>query len=243
MNLTSSVDNKLFMDHARIVFDNYKYIAGSSGDVAIVYCLFPNAGFFKMALVGYQAQVFAILLINAVAVNIEKALKKIIPDSISLVIIPFVTVTIAVFLAFLIIAPIGRAISDGVALGFTGLFKYSNFPGFGIGGAIIAFLYSPLVMTGLHQGLLPIKAVIMAQYGLDYTTPIEICANTAQGVCALTMLLFIKRKKETKKLTSQVLSGGISGIMGITEPAIFGVNLQVKHAFLASCCAAAIGGY
>jgi phosphotransferase system glucose/maltose/N-acetylglucosamine-specific IIC component len=65
-----------------------------------------------MALVGYQAQVFAILLINAVAVNIEKALKKIIPDSISLVIIPFITVTISVFLAFLIIAPIGRVISD-----------------------------------------------------------------------------------------------------------------------------------
>jgi PTS system sucrose-specific IIC component len=96
-------------------------------------------------------------------------------------------------------------------------------------------------MIGLHQGLLPIKALFIAQYGAEFTTPIECCANTAQGIAALTVLLFINRSK--KETTSQVASGGISAVMGITEPAIFSVNIRMLHCFLGAMIGAAIGGY
>jgi len=105
----------------------------------------------------------------------------------------------------------------------------------------LAFFYAPLVITGLHQGLMPIKTTIMASQGIEYFTPIEMCSNCSQGMACLILLLFLARDKNNK-IPSQTLSGGISASMGITEPAMFGVTIQVKQAFLAAMIGAACGG-
>ena len=245
--LESALANNEISDALWQDFNNWKISSGESlgsllSGVKIVRVLFSSCSFFSLKLIGYQGQVFTIILVNAFAVNVEKLLKKVIPDCVSLVFNPLLIISSSIWMAFWVIGPFGRWISDGVAFIFSSLFKYTNYGyGIGIGGAILAFLYSPLVMTGLHQGMLPVKATIISMQGVDYTTPIEICSNCSQGIAALVLLLFVVKSKE--KLRGQMISGGISANFGITEPAIFGITLQCKHAFLAGMIGAAFGGW
>lgn len=194
---------------------------------------------FGIPLMGYQAQIIPILLIVAILVQIEKLMRKISPESIAIISVPLISIILASVLGFAIIGPIGYVISLAIAEALRGIFIYTNFPGFGLGGAILGAVYAPIVITGLHQGFLPIEATLISQFGESWITPIASVSNVAQGMACLAGSIFIINKK----LKGTAYSGALSANLGITEPAMFGVNINLRHLFLAAMIGSAFGGY
>lgn len=194
---------------------------------------------FGIPLMGYQAQIIPILLIIAILVQIEKLMRKISPESIAIISVPLVSIVLASVLAFAIIGPVGYVISLAIAEALKAIFIYTNFPGFGLGGAILGAVYAPIVITGLHQGFLPVEATLISQFGESWITPIASVSNVAQGMACLAGSIFII----DKKLKGTAYSGALSANLGITEPAMFGVNINLRHLFLAAMIGSAFGGY
>lgn len=133
---------------------------------------------------------------------------------------------------------------------FQNLFIYTNYTGFGFGGMVLGFAYPYLVVTGLHQGLLPIEAQLITQtsqtYGHAFTwiTPIATVSNISQGMVGLCLFgLLLHKKKHNQKILSTTLSGNVSANLGITEPILFGVNVPLRWPLLVSAIAGGIGGY
>ncbi|WHQ36574.1 PTS transporter subunit EIIC [Spiroplasma sp. SV19] len=211
--------------------------------VGIYYTIFT--GFFKIKLVGYQAQIVPILLVLLLSCSLEKLMRKFVPDVIGIIIVPLGTVIISTWLAFWVIGPLGEIIGRGLSIGLQAIFKYTNWNMIGFGGALFAGIYPFLVVTGLHQGFLPIETQLIVDsqlhYGHTFTfiTPIACVSNIAQGTAALMFIFFTKEKKEK----SQGLSGVIGAYTGITEPAMFGINLQVKPLFISAAIGAMVGGW
>ena len=194
---------------------------------------------FGIPLMGYQAQIIPTLLVIAIAVQIEKIMKKVSHESFAIISVPLVTVVVTTVLAFAIIGPLGYTVSLAIAEALRAMFVYTNFPGFGIGGAILGAVYAPIVVTGLHQGFLPIETQLLTTYGESWITPIACVSNVSQAFACLAASMYIKDK--SKK--SVAYSGGISANLGITEPALFGININIKHIFLAGIIGSAVGGY
>ncbi|WP_027062980.1 PTS transporter subunit EIIC [Mesoplasma seiffertii] len=203
------------------------------------------SGFWKIKLIGYQAQIVPVLLVLAISVNVEKLLRKITPDVLAIIVVPLVTVILTTWLAFWAIGPLGQIIGQGFAKGITAIFKYTNYTGIGFGGMLFAGFYPLLVITGLHQGFLPIEAQLLMdsklQFGhsFSFITPVACVSNIAQGTACLMLIFFIKSKQEKSK----AISGSFGANLGITEPAMFGVNLQLKPLLVGSIIGSAIGGY
>lgn len=198
-----------------------------------------NFPLFSIPLISYKSQFIPTLIVVAIMVQIEKGMKKISHESFAIISVPLVTVISSVILAYVIIGPLGYLISLSIAQALKGIFIYTNFPGFGLGGAILGAIYAPIVITGLHQGFAPIEAQLLSQYNESWITPIACVSNIAQAFACLTATLFIK----DNKLKGTAYSGAISANLGITEPAMFGVNLNIRHYFLAAIIGSAVGGY
>lgn len=198
-----------------------------------------NYPIFGIPLMGYQAQVIPTLLVIAIAVQIEKLMKKISHESIAILSVPLVSVIFSTILAFVIVGPIGYMLSLAIAEALRAIFVYTNFPGFGIGGAILGAIYAPIVVTGLHQGFLPIETQLLTQYGESWITPIACVSNVSQAFACLGASIYLKDK--SKKTVAY--SGSLSANLGITEPAMFGVNINLKHIFLSGIIGSAVGGY
>ncbi|VEU70238.1 PTS transporter subunit EIIC [Mycoplasmopsis glycophila] len=223
--------------------------AAANATTTVAYTLFPKSwGFFSFPLIGYQAQVVPVLMIVYLGYWLERLMTKISHETIAILSVPLVTVFVTIFLGFWIIGPIGRAISEYIGLAFEKIWTYTNFPFFGIGGALIAFVYPFLVITGLHQGFLPIEATLVTTtakdfgQGFTWITPIATVSNIAQGMVGigiLIALLVIKKDKQISKVTSSAISANL----GITEPALFGVNLPLKYPLIIGAIASAVGGY
>lgn len=198
-----------------------------------------NYPLFSIPLVGYQSQIIPVLLVVALMTWIEKGLKKVTHESISIIVVPLGTIIPTTVIAFSIIGPIGYVLSLAIAEGLRSIFIYTNFPGFGLGGAILGAVYAPIVITGLHQGFPPIEAQLLAQYNESWVTPIACVSNISQGFACLVAATFIK----DNKLKGTAYSGALSANLGITEPAMFGVNINVRHYFIAAIIGSAAGGY
>ncbi len=202
-------------------------------------------GFFQIKLIGYQAQVFSALLATLLFFSLYKFLTKITPESLVIIVVPFVTFFVGTWLTLWIVGPIGRGISNGIAWLFNIIFFNTNFAWFGLGGFIIAFFYPMLIVTGLHQGLTPIEATIIAEtaatYGesFSYITAVGSCTNVGIGA-AIFGYAFISKSKPDKSLGA---SSGITANFGITEPALFGANLELGYPMIASMIGGGIGGY
>ncbi len=194
---------------------------------------------FGIPLMGYQAQVIPALMVIALAVQIEKLMKKISHESIAIISVPLVTVVVSTICAFVVIGPIGYMLSLAIAEGLKAIFIYTNFPGFGLGGAILGAVYAPIVVTGLHQGFLPIEAQLLASGGESWITPIACVSNVSQAFACLAAAIYLKNKG--KKSTAY--SGALSANLGITEPALFGININIRHFFIAGIIGSAVGGY
>ncbi len=187
-------------------------------------------GLYDIDMVGYQGHVIPVVIAVWVLSVIEKKLHKIVPEVLDLFVTPLVSVFVTGYLTLSIIGPIfvwaENAILDGIQWMLT-------LP-LGLGSLVMGALYAPTVVTGIHQMYTAIDIGQIAQYGVTYWLPLASAANIAQGAAALAVAL----KSKDKKIKSLALPSSLSAFMGITEPAIFGVNLRFFKPFIAGC----IGG-
>ena len=196
-------------------------------------------GFAKVQMIGYQGQVIAAMMAGFVLVYLEKFFKKICPEVISMIVVPFCSLVPAVFIAHMVVGPIGwtigNAIGDVVYSGLTSDFRF-------LFAAVFGLLYAPLVMTGLHHMTNAIDSQLLntpAQSTILW--PMIALSNIAQGSSVLAMSVLQKKNERAQQVN---VPACISCYLGVTEPALFGVNL--KYVFplvcgmIGSCCAAMI---
>ena len=189
---------------------------------------FWDFGFAKVDMIGYQAQVIPAILAGLVFSYFELRLRKIVPNSISMIVVPFFSLVPTVLLAHIVLGPIGWKIgswvSDIVYTGLTSGVGWLFAAGFG-------FIYAPLVITGLHHMTNAIDLQLMSEFGGTNLWPMIALSNIAQGSAVLAMI-YINRKNEEEKQVS--IPAAISCYLGVTEPAIFGINLKYGFPFLAA---------
>lgn len=180
-------------------------------------------GSFKIQMIGYQAQVIPAILAGFVLVYLEKFFRKVSPSYISMIVVPFFSLVPAVIIAHTVVGPIGWKIGDwisqGVWAGLTSNFKW-------IFALFFGFIYAPLVITGLHHMTNAIDVQLTNTFGGTLLWPMIALSNIAQGSAVLAMI-YLQRKNEKSKEVN--IPSCISCYLGVTEPAMFGVNL--KHSF------------
>lgn len=186
---------------------------------------------------GYTSSVVPIILAVAIAAPIEHWLKKVIPDVIKLFVVPFVTLVIMVPLTYLVIGPVASILCSILSLIFNAIYSIPVVGGI-IGGILIGAFWQVLVIFGLHWGLVPLAMINYGLMGYDTFLSPYFCVSFAQTFVVLAIILKTKNEK-TKKVA---IPAFISGIFGVTEPAIYGVTLPKKKPFVYSCIAGAIGG-
>ncbi|MDP9566616.1 PTS trehalose transporter subunit IIBC [Kosakonia radicincitans] len=192
-----------------------------------------NFGLFTIAKVGYQAQVIPALLAGLMLGVIETRLKRLVPDYLYLVVVPVCSLILAVFLAHAFIGPFGRMIGDGVAYTVRHLMTGSFAP---IGAALFGFLYAPLVITGVHQTTLAIDMQMIQSMGGTPVWPLIALSNIAQG-SAVVGIIIASRKQNEREVS---VPAAISAFLGVTEPAMYGINLKYRFPML---CAMAGSGF
>ena len=196
-------------------------------------------GFAQVEMIGYQGQVIAAMMAGFVLVYLEKFFKKICPEIISMIVVPFCSLVPAVIIAHTIVGPIGWAIGDAIGnvvyAGLTSDFRF-------LFAAVFGLLYAPLVMTGLHHMTNAIDSQLLASPAESTILwPMIALSNIAQGSSVLAMSVLQKKNERAQQVN---VPACISCYLGVTEPALFGVNL--KYVFplvcgmIGSCCAAMI---
>ncbi|EPB0881676.1 PTS trehalose transporter subunit IIBC [Yersinia enterocolitica] len=192
-------------------------------------------GWFTIQKVGYQAQVIPSILAGLALGWIETNLKKIIPAYLYLVIVPVVSLLLAVFLAHTLIGPFGRMIGDGVAWGVKAVMTGSFAP---IGAALFGFLYAPLVITGVHQTTLAIDMQMIQSMGGTPVWPLIALSNIAQASAVLGIII-ISRKINEREIS---VPAAISAYLGVTEPAMYGINLKYRFPMLCAMIGSGLAG-
>ncbi|END6099990.1 PTS sucrose transporter subunit IIBC [Yersinia enterocolitica] len=199
---------------------------------------FHTMNFFGMevAMIGYQGTVFPVLLAVWLMSILEKRLRKIIPDALDLILTPFLTVIITGFVALLFIGPAGRVLGDGISLVLSTLITHAGW----LAGLLFGGLYSVIVITGIHHSFHAIEAGLLGNpnIGVNFLLPIWSMANVAQGGACLAVYF----KTRDAKIKAIVIPSAFSAMLGITEAAIFGINLRFIKPFLAALAGGALGG-
>ncbi len=194
-------------------------------------------GFIQVQMIGYQGQVIAAMMAGFVLVGLEKFFRKICPQIISMIVVPFFSLVLAVIIAHTIVGPIGWWIGDGIAnlvqMGLTSNVRW-------LFAAIFGLLYAPLVMTGLHHMTNAIDTTLANTTGGTILWPMIALSNIAQGSAVLAMTVLQRKNKRAQQVN---IPACVSCYLGVTEPALFGVNL--KYGFPLVCgmigsCVAAI---
>lgn len=186
----------------------------------------------------YQGQVLPVLIAAYVLSLIEKALNKVVHDSIKMLVVGPVALLITGFLSFIIIGPIALGIGTAITGAIQFIFEHAGW----LGGAIYGFFYAPLVITGLHHMFLAVDFQLMgSSLKGTYLWPIVAISNICQGSAAFGAWLIYKRRKMAKE-EGLALTSGVSAFLGVTEPAMFGVNLPLKIPFFAAICTSGILG-
>ena len=195
-----------------------------------------NFGFAQVNMIGYQAQVIPAMLAAFTLVYLEKFFRKVIPAVVSMIFVPFFSVTLSVMAAHFILGPIGwkvgSIISSVVYAGITGPAKV-------LFGAIFGFVYAPLVITGLHHMTNAIDLQLIADFGGTMLWPMIALSNIAQGSAVLGMIFLQKKNAEAQEVN---VPSCISCYLGVTEPAIFGINLKYMFPFVCGMTGSAIAG-
>lgn len=179
-----------------------------------------NFGSFQINMIGYQGQVLPAIMAAFMLVYLEKFFRKITPQVISMIVVPFCSLLLSVMAAHFVLGPIGwqigAAVSAMVFAGITGTFKI-------VFGAVFGVVYAPLVITGLHHMSNAIDLQLIADYGGTMLWPMIALSNIAQGSAVLGMI-WLQRKDQAAQEVN--IPACISCYLGVTEPAIFGVNLK-----------------
>lgn len=195
-------------------------------------------GRFQVNMIGYQAQVLPAVLAAFTLVYLEKFFRKITPQVVSMIVVPFCSLLLAVMVSHFVLGPvgwkIGSAISSVVYAGITGSFKI-------VFGAVFGFVYAPLVITGLHHMSNAIDLQLVADYGGTMLWPMIALSNIAQGSAVLGMTALQRKDAQAQEVN---VPACVSCYLGVTEPAIFGVNLKYGFPFvcgmIGSACAAVV---
>lgn len=191
-------------------------------------------GFAQIQMIGYQAQVIPALLVGMFGGKLEVALAKRIPSYIQMIVVPFLVLIITVLLANVVIGPFGWWLGTLIAKFVIWLFTTLG----AVGGMIFGFFYAPLVITGLHHTTNAIDMQIIAETGTTPLWPLIALSNIAQGSAVLAMV-FIKRDADSRELS---IPATISAYLGVTEPAMFGVNLKYMYPFVCGMIGSAVAG-
>ena len=190
-------------------------------------------GLYKVPLVGYQGHVIPVIIAVWVMCFLEKRLHKIVPAMLDLFVTPLVSVFVTGYLTLAVIGPVFTTVENHIIDGVQWLIAIP----FGIGSFIMGGLYATTVVSGIHHMYTIIDLGQLSAYGLTYWLPLASAANVAQGGAALAVAL----RTRNKKLKSMALPASLSAFMGITEPAIFGVNLRFFRPFIAGSIGGACG--
>ena len=193
---------------------------------------------FSVAKVGYQGTVLPILVCSWILAKLERSLRRVIPASVDLLLTPLLAIFITALLTFTLVGPATR--DAGIA--FTDAIQWLYNTAGVFGGAILGGLYAPVVITGMHNSFIPVETQLIADLantGGTFIFPIAAMNNISQGAAAFGALFCTK----DAKLKGVASASGISAVLGITEPAMFGVNLRLRYPFYAAligtACAAA----
>ena len=193
-----------------------------------------NFGFATVQMIGYQAQVIPAMLAGFTLVYLEKFFRKISPSYVSLILVPFCSLLIAVILAHTVLGPIGWTIGDWISqIVWAGL----NSPVKWLFAAVFGFVYAPLVITGLHHMTNAIDSQLIASFGGTNLWPMIALSNIAQGSAVLAMIVLQKKNEKAQQLS---IPACISCYLGVTEPAMFGVNIKYGFPFISAMIGSAI---
>ena len=190
-------------------------------------------GLWKIKMVGYQGHVIPIMISVWVMSNIEKRLHKVIPAMFDLFATPLISVFVTGYLALSAIGPVFVVVENAFLNAVQMLIAIP----FGIGSFIMGALYAPTVVMGIHHMYTIIDLGQIAKYGVTYWLPLASAVNVAQGGACLAVAV----KTKDPKIKSLCFPSSLSAFMGITEPAIFGVNLRFFKPFIAGCLGGAVG--
>lgn len=193
-----------------------------------------NFGIFSIKMIGYQAQVIPAMLAGFVLVYLEKFWRRVIPEYISMVLVPILSLLPAVIIAHVVLGPVGwmmgDAISKVVYFGLSSTFKW-------LFAAIFGFAYAPLVITGLHHMTNAIDTQLVSTYGGTILWPMIALSNIAQGSAVLAMIVLQRNNKKAQQIN---IPATISCYLGVTEPALFGVNLKYVFPFVSAMIGSAV---
>ena len=186
--------------------------------------------------VAYQGTVLPVLVVSYIQAWIETRLHKATPSWLDNLTTPLLSILITSVLTFVLVGPVMRTVGDWLAFGLSWLYSTLGF----IGGAIFGLLYAPITITGMHHSFSAIETQLLAAAettGGSFIFPIASMNNVAQGAAVLAVLVMTKNEK----LKSLCSASGISALLGITEPAMFGVTLKLKYPFYAAIIGSACG--
>lgn len=184
--------------------------------------------------VGYQGQVLPVLVASYVLAKLEKWLRSKIADSFQLLLVAPIALLITGVISFIAIGPITFAIGNVITDAVVSIFEFAPI----IGGLIYGGLYAPLVITGMHHTFLAVDLQLIGSTGGTFLWPMVALSNIAQGTAALAMMFILK----DEKLKSLSVTSAVSAYLGVTEPAMFGVNLRFRYAFISAIIGSALAG-
>ncbi|MDI9489799.1 MAG: PTS transporter subunit EIIC [Clostridiaceae bacterium] len=191
-------------------------------------------GLYQVPLVGYQGHVIPVVVAVLLMSIIEKKLHKIVPEMIDLFVTPLVTVLATGYITLTVIGPVFSFLENLVLDGAKMLVALP----LGLGAALAGTLYAPTVVAGVHHMYNALEAGLLSASGINIWMPIATAANVGQGAAALAVAV----KSKNNRVKSMALPASLSAFLGITEPAIFGVNLRYVRPFIAGCAGGLLGG-
>lgn len=188
---------------------------------------------FNLSQTTYTSTVLPPLFLVLVLAALERFLDKHLPDVTKAILVPFLCMIIMVPVTLLVIGPISDVVANGIAVGYNGL--YNTVPA--VAAALIGGFWEVAVIFGVHWGVTPMVMANFQNYGCDSFQAVQTCAVVAQAAACFGVFI----KSRNKEMKNVAFSSGITGIFGITEPAIYGVTLRLKKPFIAGCISGAIG--
>ena len=190
----------------------------------------------EIAAIGYQGTVLPVLAVSWILANIEKRLHRVTPSWLDNLTTPLISILVTSFLTFILVGPVMREAGNLLAAGITWLYNSLG----AVGGAVFGLIYAPITLTGMHHSFIAIETQLIAESattGGSFIFSTASMNNVAQGAAVLAVLMLTKNEK----MKSICSASGISALLGITEPAMFGVTLKLKYPFYAAIIGSAVG--
>lgn len=190
---------------------------------------------YEIEKIGYQGTVLPVLAASFLLAKIETSLRKVVPSALDNLVTPLISIFVTGILTFTLVGPITRSAGNLLSDGLVWLYDTTGF----VGGALFGLAYAPIVITGMHHSFIAIETQLLTDLvktGGSFIFVIAAMANIAQGAATLAVFLITDDKK-TKGTAS---AAGISALLGITEPALFGINLKLRYPFIGAIIGAGV---